>query len=62
MEGLLGLVPPVHFEEHFAEVTVGSRGIGVKPDSCPVSGDGFNGRGTMVFTLDEDRIARLVIG
>ena len=26
-----------------------------------VAGDGYNGRGTMAFTLDGDRISRLVI-
>jgi hypothetical protein len=26
-----------------------------------VVGDGYNGRGTMAFTLDGDRISRLVI-
>jgi hypothetical protein len=26
-----------------------------------VAGDGYNGRGTMAFTLDGDRINRLVI-
>jgi hypothetical protein len=54
------LEQPIRANSHI-EVTGVQREVDEVRVGVSVSGDGYNGGGAMTFTLDGDRIARMVI-